>query len=310
MAERHFLRILDLGVDELRGVLARAEELKNLQAAGRPSAAMAGRTLIMIFEKSSTRTRVSFEVGAQQLGGRAVFLSSADCQIGRGEPIKDTARVLSRYGDMLMIRTFGHDKLEELVRYAGVPVINGLSDAHHPCQILADLQTVQEKKGRLEGLKYAWLGDGNNVAHSWIEAAGRLGLHLVLACPEGYDPDAGILAESRALGGRIEVVRDPREASRDADVVMTDVWTSMGQESEKGARDATFHPYQLNAGLLGVAHADAMVLHCLPAHRGEEITDEVIEGAQSAVWDQAENRLHAQKALMEFLLTEWYGLRS
>ncbi len=303
MPKRDFVRLFDLNSEELTHVLDRAAELKRLQKAGMSTPVLEGRTLVMIFEKSSTRTRVSFEVGIQQLGGRAVFLSSADCQIGRGEPIKDTARVLSRYADLIMIRTFAHETVKTLAEHAAVPVINGLCDLHHPCQILADLQTVRERRENLAELKIAWFGDGNNVAHSWIEAAGRLGLHLVLAVPPGYEPMADIVEEARAAGGRIEITDDPRAAALDADVLMTDVWTSMGQESQTQQRNAVFHPLQLNAELLGLAKRDAFVLHCLPAHRGEEITEEVLEGAQSAVFDQAENRLHAQKALMEFLVT-------
>jgi ornithine carbamoyltransferase len=300
--KRDFLRVIDLSADEIRHLLRRAAELKAEARRGPTAAPLAGKTLIMIFEKSSTRTRVSFEVGARQLGGNAVFLSGADCQIGRGEPLKDTARVLSRYGDMLMVRTFSHDNVEEMARYATVPVINGLTDEHHPCQVLADLLTLVERKPDLQALKIAWLGDGNNVAVSWIEAAGRLGLHLALATPEGYEPPTDIVEAARAEGGRIDVLRDPQAAVSGADVVMTDVWTSMGQEAEKEARDTTFQPYQLNAALLARAGADAVVLHCLPAHRGEEITDEVMESEHAAVFDQAENRLHAQKALMEFLI--------
>lgn len=302
MPKRDFLRVVDLDADEIRQLLQRAAELKADARQGRMASPLAGKTLIMIFEKSSTRTRVSFEVGARQLGGNAVFLSAAECQIGRGEPLKDTARVLSRYGDMLMIRTFAHGNVEEMARYATVPVINGLTDEHHPCQVLADLLTLVERKPDLKALKIAWLGDGNNVAVSWIEAAGRLGLHLALATPEGYEPPADVVEAARAEGGRIDVLRDPQAAVNGANVVMTDVWTSMGQEDEKEQRDATFQPYQLNTALLAHAAADATVLHCLPAHRGEEITDEVMESKHSAVFDQAENRLHAQKALMEFLI--------
>jgi ornithine carbamoyltransferase len=300
--KRDFLRLVDLSKSELELLLARAGELKRQLASGTALPLLAGKTMIMIFEKSSTRTRVSFEVGMQQLGGRVVYLSGNDCQIGRGEPIKDTARVLSRYADLIMIRTFAHSIVETLAEYAPIPVINGLTDSHHPCQLLADLLTLCERHANLQALKIAWLGDGNNVAHSWIEAAGILGLTLHLAVPEGYDPDPKLVAEGIAAGGKITISRNPADAARGADVVMTDVWTSMGQESEKGARDAIFRPYQLNAGLLALANRGATVLHCLPAHRGEEITDDVIEGAQSAVFDQAENRLHAQKALMEFLL--------
>jgi ornithine carbamoyltransferase len=299
VAKRDFLRICDLSRAEALGVLERAAAMKKERAF---TTSLAGKTLIMIFEKSSTRTRVSFEVGMQQLGGKVVHLSAHDTQLGRGEPLKDTARVLARYGDMLMIRTFAHAKVEEVAKFAGVPVINGLTDDHHPCQVLADLLTLAERRADLTQLKICWLGDGNNVANSWIEAAGLLGLELHLAVPAGYEPAAQILRDAVARGGRVNVTHDPVAAASGADVVMTDVWTSMGQESEKGDRDAVFRPYQLNAAVLARAKRDAVVLHCLPAHRGEEITDEVIEGAQSAVFDQAENRLHVQKALMEFLL--------
>ena len=302
MAKRDFLRILDFSREELHAVLQRAGEMKRLEKAGESTATLPGKTLVMMFEKSSTRTRVSFEVGIQQLGGRAVFLSAADSQIGRSEPIQDTARVLSRYADLLMIRTFAHETVRSLAEHATVPVINGLCDQHHPCQILADLLTIMERQPDLSGRKLAWLGDGNNMAHSWIEAAGRLGLHLELAVPPGYEPDPAIVEEGRSAGGRIDVHHDPRAATDGADVVMTDVWTSMGQESENEQRLAVFQPFQVNAELLALAKQEAIVLHCLPAHRGEEITEEVMEGRQSAIFDQAENRLHAQKALMEFLI--------
>ena len=302
MAKRDFLRLVHQSRSELKLLLTRAADLKRQLAAGNPVATLAGKTLIMIFEKSSTRTRVSFEVGMQQLGGRVVYLSGADCQIGRGEPIKDTARVLSRYADLIMIRTFAHSIVETMAEYAPVPVINGLTDWHHPCQLLADLLTLTERHANLQSLKIAWLGDDNNVAHSWIEAAGILGLTLHLAVPKGYDPDPKLVDEGLAAGAKISISRDAAAAARGADVVMTDVWTSMGQESEKAARDTIFRPYQLNPALMALAKPNATVLHCLPAHRGEEITDDVIESPQSAVFDQAENRLHAQKALMEFLL--------
>lgn len=302
MAKRDFLRINDLSRAELERLIERAGQLKRAAAAGRYEPTLAGKTLILIFEKSSTRTRVSFEVGIQQLGGRAVHLSANDCQLGRGEPLKDTARVLSRYADLIMIRTFAHANVEELARYAAVPVINGLTDTHHPCQILADLQTLAERDAGFTQRKIAWVGDGNNVAASWIEAAGVLGLDLHLATPAGYEPDPAVVEEARRRGGRVTVTRDPRAAAQDAWVLMTDVWTSMGQESEKAKRDEVFRPYQVNPELLARAASDAIVLHCLPAHRGEEITDEVIEGPHSAVFDEAENRIHAQKALMEMLL--------
>lgn len=307
MSKRDFLRIMDLSATELEALLVRAQELKRLRSLGAETALLPGKTLILIFEKSSTRTRVSFEVGIQQMGGRAIVLNAHDCQLGRGEPIRDAARVLSRYGDLMMLRTHAHAKVEELARFATVPVINGLSDSHHPCQILADLLTLIEHKGRLRELKIAWFGDGNNVAHSWIEAAGLLGLDLTLAVPAGFEPDTEMVATARSRGGRIQIVRDPEVAALGADVLMTDVWTSMGQEDEAVTRTNVFRPYQLNAALVAQAKPDAVVLHCLPAHRGEEITDEVIEGPQSVVWDEAENRLHVQKALMEFLLQKVAG---
>jgi ornithine carbamoyltransferase len=262
---------------------------------------LAGKTLGMIFAKSSTRTRVSFEVGAFQLGGHALFLSARDIQLGRGEPIGDTARVLSRYVDGIMIRTFSHAEIEELALHATVPVINGLTDLLHPCQILADLLTVNQHLGGYDGRKVAWIGDGNNMANSWINAAWRLGFELTLACPEGYDPDPAILA--RAQGeARVTVVRDPLEAARGAHVVNTDVWASMGQEEEQKIREKAFTGYQVDGKLMKSAARDAIFLHCLPAHRGEEVAAEVIDGPQSRVWDEAENRLHVQKAIMAALM--------
>jgi ornithine carbamoyltransferase len=255
----------------------------------------------MIFTKSSTRTRVSFEVGAAQLGGRGIFLSSRDIQLGRGEPIRDTARVLSRYLDMIVIRTFAHADVEELARYASIPIINGLTDLLHPCQILADLLTVRESLGGWEGKAIAWVGDGNNMAHSWINAAGVLGFELRLACPAGYDPDADILKRNQALT-TISLHRDPREAVRGAHVVNTDVWASMGQEEEQKERARAFAGFCVDEALMALAAKGAIFLHCLPAHRGEEVTDAVIEGPQSRVFDEAENRLHAQKALMTMLV--------
>jgi ornithine carbamoyltransferase len=268
---------------------------------------LAGKTLAMIFTKSSTRTRVSFEVGSTQLGGHALFLSSRDIQLGRGEPIRDTARVLSRYVDGIMIRTFAHADVEELARFAAVPVINGLTDYNHPCQILADLLTVHENLGDLSKRVVAWIGDGNNMAHSWIDAAAVLGLDLTLACPEGYDPDPALVARAReriAASGRgvVKVTRDPVEAARGADVISTDVWASMGQEQEAAARRRAFAGFCVDERMLELASPHAVVLHCLPAHRGEEIAAAVLEGPHSAVWRQAENRLHTQKALLELFL--------
>jgi ornithine carbamoyltransferase len=256
----------------------------------------------MIFAKSSTRTRVSFEVGAFQLGGHALFLSSRDIQLGRGEPIRDTARVLSRYVDGIMIRTFDQAEVEELARYASVPVINGLTDLQHPCQVLADLMTIREALGGWEGKVVAWVGDGNNVAHSWLDAAGVLGFELRLACPAGYRPHPVIVARNRALT-QVLITDDPAEAVRGAHVVNTDVWASMGQEAEQAERERAFAGYIVDGALMRLAASRAIFLHCLPAHRGEEVSDEVIEGPQSRVWDEAENRLHAQKALMAMLLS-------
>ncbi len=298
MPKRDFLAIPDLSRTELTQLLDLALQMKRGQSAEQP---LAGRTLGMIFTKSSTRTRVSFEVGAAQLGGRAIFLSSRDIQLGRGEPIKDTARVLSRYLDLIMIRTFAHADVEELARYATIPIINGLTDLLHPCQVLADLLTLCENFGTWEGRVVAWVGDGNNMAHSWINAAGVLGFELRLACPEGYDPDAGILERNQALAP-VSLHRDPRAAVSGAHVVNTDVWASMGQEEEQQARERAFTGFTVDEALMAQAAKDAIFLHCLPAHRGEEVTDAVIEGPRSRVFDEAENRLHAQKALMAMLV--------
>ncbi len=302
----NLLRILDLDKDAIDGLIERASSLKERHARGIPHNPLRGRVLGLIFEKSSTRTRVSFETAMYHLGGSAIFMSSADSQMGRGEPIKDTARVMSGYVDAVVVRTFGHDKIEEFARYSTVPVINGLTDSHHPCQVLADVLTMVEKKVTYEGLKAAWIGDGNNMANSWIEAAAVLGFELRLACPPGYEPDERIMKEAGA-GPNIKLVKTVEEAASGADVLSTDVWASMGQEDEQEKREAAFRGYQINAGVLGLAAEDAIVLHCLPAHRGEEITDEVIEGPHSAVWDQAANRLHLQKAVLEWLLTEKEG---
>jgi ornithine carbamoyltransferase len=298
MPKRDFLSIPDLSKPELLAVFDLASRMKRGEYRDRP---LAGRTLAMIFAKSSTRTRVSFEVGAYQLGGHALFLSSRDIQLGRGEPIRDTARVLSRYVDGIMIRTFDQAEVEELARYASVPVINGLTDLQHPCQILADLLTVREALGTWEGKIVAWVGDGNNMAHSWLDAAGVLGFELRLACPGGYLPDPQIVERNRSRT-RILVTDDPAEAAAGAHVVNTDVWASMGQEAEQTEREKAFKGYIVDAALMRRAAPGAIFLHCLPAHRGEEVSDDVIEGAQSRVWDEAENRLHAQKALMAILM--------
>ncbi|MDW7712467.1 MAG: ornithine carbamoyltransferase [Deferrisomatales bacterium] len=299
---RHLLRLTDFNRRELLAVLDLARDLKARLARGEPHRLLEGKTLAMLFEKSSTRTRVSFEVGMFHLGGQALFLSPRDTQIGRGEPLQDTARVLSRYVDGVMVRTFSQSLLEELARWSGVPVINGLTDLFHPCQVLADLLTIAERRGNLEGLRVAWVGDGNNMAHSWINAAGVLGFRLRLACPEGYRPVPEVLEAARAAGADVAVVRDPREAARGAHAVNTDVWASMGQEAEQELRARSFQGYTVDASVMGAADPSAVFLHCLPAHRGEEVTAEVLEGPQSAVWDEAENRLHVQKAVLVTLL--------
>jgi ornithine carbamoyltransferase len=298
MSHRDFLAIPDLSRDELHGLFDLAERMRTGAYTARP---LAGKSLAMIFMKASTRTRVSFEVGAWQLGGHALFLSPRDIQLGRGEPVGDTARVLSRYVDGIMIRTFAHAEVEELARHADVPVINGLTDLLHPCQILADLLTVRQHLGGWAGKRVAWIGDGNNMANSWLNAAHRLGFALRLACPEGYDPDPAILARAQASAD-VELVRDPREAVDGAHVVNTDVWASMGQEEEQAQRERAFAGFTVDAALMGRAAPDAIFLHCLPAHRGEEVAAEVIDGPQSRVWDEAENRLHVQKAIMAALM--------
>ena len=305
--KRDLLSFRDLGAAEMRAMIERAAELKRLRLAGERPQPLLGKTLGMIFEKASTRTRVSFEVGMFELGGHAVYLSAQGTQIGRGEPLRDTARVLGGYCHGIVIRTFGQAIAEELARFSPVPVINGLTDLLHPCQVLADLFTATEKLGPdalSRRARYAWIGDGNNMAHSWIEAAAILDLDLVLACPEGYDPDPKLLAWARAEGkGSIEVVRDPRQAAAAADVISTDVWASMGEEAEAEARKQAFTGFCVDEELLASASARAIVLHCLPAHRGEEISDGAIEGPRSVVWAQAENRLHVQKAILERLLS-------
>ncbi len=299
----HFLALHDFSEIELYGMLTLARELKEKQKSGIPHKLLDGKTVALIFEKASTRTRVSFEVGVFQLGGHGLFMSSGNSQMGRGEPIRDTARVMARYCDGVMIRTFGQEIVEEFARYSDVPVINGLTDLFHPCQIMADLMTVIEYKKSCEGLKFAWVGDGNNMANTWIEAAAIFGFDLALACPKGYEPDAKVLAWADAKApGRITLTSDPEDAVRGADVVNTDVWASMGQEAEVAERRLAFRDYIVDRKGMALARPDAIVLHCLPAHRGEEVTAEVIDGPQSVVWDEAENRLHTQKALMEYLL--------
>src|SRR3954466_4512893 len=295
---RDLLQIPDFSAKEIDSLFALAERMRSGQYDAKP---LAGKSLAMIFMKSSTRTRVSFEVGMYQLGGHALFLSPRDVQLGRGEPIADTARVLSRYVDGIMIRTFAHQDIEELAKYATVPVINGLTDLVHPCQVLADLLTVRQQLGSVEDKRFAWIGDGNNMANSWINAAYVFGFDLTLACPEGYEPADHLLA--RALKkAKVRVVRDPMEAAKDADVINTDVWASMGQEEEQKERARAFAQYTVDAKLMKQASKKAIFLHCLPAHRGEEVAAEVIDGPQSRVWDEAENRLHIQKAIMAALM--------
>lgn len=300
---KDFLSVYDLHREDFETIFNKAHKLKEMLSKGVPYAPLAGKTLGMIFEKSSTRTRISFEVGIYQLGGTALFLSSRDTQLGRGENISDTARVMSRYLDAVVIRTFSQAFVEEFAKFATIPVINGLTDREHPCQILSDLFTIMEKKGSCEAIKIAYVGDGNNVANSWIDAAARIPFQLSLACPESYGPDAEILARGMKEARRgISLHRDPLDAVLKADVIYTDVWTSMGQESEKEERTKVFQAYQINSSMLAHAREDVIVMHCLPAHRGEEITDEVIDGPHSVVIDQAENRLHVQKAIMEILM--------
>ncbi|MDX2167256.1 MAG: ornithine carbamoyltransferase [Deltaproteobacteria bacterium] len=299
--KRDFLALDALSRAELDEILHLSAKLKRELKAGRREPLLAGKTLAMIFEKPSLRTRVTFEVGMTQLGGYAVYLTPTDIRLGERESVADIARNLERWVDCIMGRVFQHATLEELARYARVPIINGLCDVQHPCQVLSDCFTVLERRGRLDGLKVAWLGDGNNVANSWIAVAPRFGFSFALACPPGFEPDAGLVARARAEGAAITVTQDVREAVSGADVLYTDVWTSMGQEAEAEARKPIFAPYQLNAAALKLAKPDAVVMHCLPAHRGEEVTGEVIDGPQSIVFDQAENRLHVQKGIMVWL---------
>jgi ornithine carbamoyltransferase len=299
MSTRHFVAISDYDRADLYAFLTLAKRLKSGEVEGKP---LADRSLAMIFRKSSTRTRVSFEVGMTELGGHALFLASSASQMGRGESVSDTAKVLSRYVDGIMIRTFEHAEVEEMAKHSTVPVINGLTDLLHPCQVMADLQTVQAEFGDdLEGVPVAWIGDGNNMANSWLNGAAAFGLDLRLACPEGFDPNPEILARAEAAT-KITLTRDPAEAARGARVLTTDVWASMGQEEEAQARRKTLESYQVNEDLMAVADDSAIFLHCLPAHRGEEVTAGVIDGPQSRVFDEAENRLHAQKAIMMELM--------
>lgn len=297
---RHFLTLNDLSRDELLAVLSRASELKQLQRDGIPHASLSGKVMAMIFAKASTRTRVSFEAGMTQLGGSAMFLSSSATQMGRGEPIEDTARVISSMVDIVMIRTFAHEDIQTFAAHSSVPVINALTDDFHPCQLLADMQTWFEHRGDMRGKTVCWLGDGNNMCHSYINAAKILGFNLRIACPEGYEPSPSVVA---AAGDTVTIEPDPKIAASGAHLLVTDVWASMGQEAEANERNNALQAYQLNRELLDLADAEAIYLHCLPAHRGEEITAELMDDPNSVIWDEAENRLHAQKALVEFLLS-------
>ncbi len=306
LVNKDLLSIHDLTAREIEEIFDLSQELKDKQKKGIQHHILKGKTLGMIFQKSSTRTRVSFEVGMYQLGGSALFLSANDLQIGRGEPVRDTARVMSRYVDGIMIRTFSHAEVEELAHYSTIPIINGLTDLLHPCQALADLFTVREHKGDLKGLKMAYIGDGNNMANALLHGCAKVGMHITVATPAGYAPDKRIIAEAQeaaaASGAKIVITNNPMEAATGADVLYTDVWASMGQETEQMARKRAFADFQINSTALEAANKDAIVMHCLPAHRGEEITNEVIEGTQSVVFDEAENRLHVQKAIMALLI--------
>jgi ornithine carbamoyltransferase len=299
MNPKHFLTLLDLSPAVLQRLVRRAIELKALNRAGTIHEPFKHKVLAMVFEKSSTRTRMSFEVGMAQLGGHAIFLSPRDTQLGRGEAIEDTARVLSRMSDVIMIRTYEHEKIERFAAYSSVPVINALTDLYHPCQLLADMQTYHEERGDIRGKTVAWIGDGNNMCHSYINAARQFDFTLKIACPEGYLPEADIL---EAAGKHAVMVNTALAAADGADLIVTDVWASMGQEEEQAKREKAFAAYQVNTHIMQAAAADALFMHCLPAHRGEEVSADVIDGPQSVVWDEAENRLHAQKALLEILL--------
>jgi len=296
---RHFLTLTDLSSDEFRAIISRAIELKAMQHRGEIFEPLKNKVLAMIFEKSSTRTRVSFESGMAQFGGHAIFLSPRDTQLGRGEPIEDSARVLSRMTDCLMVRTFEHEKAELLAQHSSVPVINGLTDDVHPCQLLADMQTYFEHRGDIKGKTVTWIGDGNNMCHSYMHAAKILEFKLKIACPKGFEPDEAFIIETRDF---IEITQDINAACSGSDLLVTDVWASMGQEDEQKTREQAFANYQVTKEMMELANTDALFMHCLPAHRGEEVSADVIDGKQSVVWDEAENRLHAQKALLEFLL--------
>ncbi len=296
---QHFLTLLDVDASDLKKIIQRAIELKTMQKAGKAYAPFAGRVLGMIFDKASTRTRVSFETAMAHFGGHAIFLSPRDTQLGRGEPVEDSARVLSSMVDAVMIRTFSHELVERFAEYSSVPVINALTDIYHPCQLLADVQAYTEQRGEISGRTVAWIGDGNNMCHSYINAARQFDFKLNIATPPGYEPDAAIVA---AAGDRIKLSHSPQEAASGADLITTDVWASMGQEEEQKKREQDFAGFEVNQALMALANKDAVFTHCLPAHRGEEVSAEVIDGAQSITWVAAENRLHSQKALLEYLL--------
>jgi len=299
MSIKHFLTLQDFSPAELNQLLLRAIELKKIQKSGEIFEPLKNKTLAMIFEKSSTRTRISFEIGMSQLGGHALFLSPRDTQLGRGEPIEDTAKVISSMADGIMIRTFGHEIVEKMAEHSHVPVINALTDDYHPCQLLADMQTYYEHRGSIEGKTVLWVGDGNNMCHSYINAAKQYGFKLRIAAPEGYDPTPEIV---KANQEHVEMIRNPMDAAEKVDLVVTDVWASMGQEEEQKKREKAFKDYQVNSALMQQANPDALFMHCLPAHRGEEVSAEIMDAKDSVVWDEAENRLHAQKALLEYLM--------
>ena len=299
--KKDFLTLSDLSRQEAVAILNRSLELKNGTDASK--CPLIGRSVGLLFEKSSTRTRVSFETGIYQLGGQSIVLNPQDIQLGRGETVADTARTLSRYLHAIVVRTFAHERIEEFAEHATIPVVNALTDTHHPCQALADMLTIYEKKHTLDDLSVVYIGDGNNVANSLIEAACIGGFEITIACPKGYEPSKDVLKRAKMAGRTVKIEHDPKKAATKADVIYTDVWVSMGQEKEKKERTKVFKPYQVNSALVKKAKKDAIVMHCLPAHRGYEITDEVIDGPQSVVFDQAENRLHAQKALLEFLMS-------
>ncbi|QBZ82534.1 Ornithine carbamoyltransferase [Hydrogenovibrio crunogenus] len=301
MSIKHFLTLQDFSPAELKQLMLRAIELKKIQKSGEIFEPLKNKTLAMIFEKSSTRTRISFEIGMSQLGGHALFLSPRDTQLGRGEPIEDTAKVISSMADGIMIRTFGHEVVEKMAEHSQVPVINALTDDYHPCQLLADMQTYYEHRGSIEGKTVLWVGDGNNMCHSYINAAKQYGFKLRISAPEDYDPNPSIVEANRA---HVEIVRNPMDAAENVDLIVTDVWASMGQEEEQKKREKAFKDYQVNTALMNQANPDALFMHCLPAHRGEEVSAEVMDAKDSVVWDEAENRLHAQKALLEYLMAK------